>query len=267
MGETKTRLGIVRPDSWMGENRSDLDKKKPLGYRCSAPPEVAGLKEGCFPDFSGTWKTQPAYRTGRKKIMKGGILVFTVLAMVLAFVGGCKVQVDKSKDGEEQNVKIATPFGGINVNQDQTSAAELGLAAYPGAVQDMTGEGSKSAKVDMGFGSWKLRVKVAHYATADRQDQVIAFYRNALSQYGSVIECKGSKAVGAPVITSEGLTCENSDSHTAETGRSDDLQLKAGSRHHQHLVLFKDGGGSQTHFSLIALDLPHGFETEQKGTN
>ena len=29
--------------------------------------------------------------------MKGGILVFTVLAMVLAFVGGCKVQVDKSR--------------------------------------------------------------------------------------------------------------------------------------------------------------------------
>jgi len=122
--------------------------------------------------------------------MKGGILVFTVLAMVLAFVGGCKVQVDKSRDGEQQNVKIATPFGGINVNQDQTTAAELGLAAYPGAVQDMTGEGSKSAKVDMGFGSWKLRVKVAHYATADRQDQVIAFYRNALSQYGTVIECE-----------------------------------------------------------------------------
>jgi hypothetical protein len=220
-----------------------------------------------FPYFSGTWKGRRAYSTWRKTIMKGGILVFTVLAMVLAFVGGCKVQVDKSKDGEEQNVKIATPFGGINVNQDQTSAAELGLPAYPGAVQDMTGEGSKSAKVDMGFGSWKLRVKVAHYATADRQDQVIAFYRNALRQYGSVIECEGSKPVGAPASTSEGLTCENSDSHTGETGRSDDLQLKAGSRHHQHLVLFKDRSGSQTHFSLIALDLPHGFETEQKRTN
>jgi len=170
--------------------------------------------------------------------MKGGILVFTVLAMVLAFVGGCKVQVDKSRDGEQQNV-----------------------------VQDMTGEGSKSAKVDMGFGSWKLRVKVAHYATADRQDQVIAFYRNALSQYGTVIECEGNKAVGAPIITSEGLSCSDSDSHSGEHGGPGNLQLKAGSRHHQHLVLFKDGSGSQTHFSLIALDLPHGFETEQRGTN
>jgi hypothetical protein len=199
--------------------------------------------------------------------MKGGILVFTVLAMVLAFVGGCKVQVDKSKDGDEHNVKIATPFGGIAVNQDQTSAAEIGLPPYPGATQDMTGEGSKSAKVDMGFGSWKLRVKVAHYATADRQDQVMAFYRNALGQYGSVIECEGNKPVGLPVSTSEGLTCSDSDSHASEHGGSSDLQLKAGSRHHQHLVLFKDGSSPQTHFSLIALDLPHGFDNVQKGTN
>jgi hypothetical protein len=199
--------------------------------------------------------------------MKGGILVFTVLAMVVAFVGGCKVQVNKSKDGEEQNVKIATPFGGIAVNQDQTSPAELGLPAYPGAVQDTTGEGNRSARVDMGFGSWKLRVKVAHYASADRQDQVIAFYRKALSQYGSVIECAGNKPVGLPVSTSEGLTCEDSDSHSGEHGRSGDLQLKAGSPHHQHLVLFKDGSGSPTHFSLIALELPHGFDNAQKGTN
>jgi hypothetical protein len=202
-----------------------------------------------------------------EKDMKGGILVFTVLAMVIAFVGGCKVQLNKSKDGEEQNVKIATPFGAIAVNQNRTSPADFGLPAYPGAVQDMTGEGSKSANVDMGFGSWKLRVKVAHYATANSQDQVIAFYRKALGVYGSVIECAGNKPVGLPVSTSEGLTCENSDSHSGEHGGFGDLQLKAGSPHHQHLVLFKDGSGSPTHFSLIVLDLPHGSENGEKGTN
>ncbi len=49
---------------------------------------------------------------------------------------GCKVQVDKSSNGEGDNVKIATPFGGISVNKDQTSPAELGLPAYPGSVLD-----------------------------------------------------------------------------------------------------------------------------------
>ena len=85
----------------------------------------------------------------------------------------------------------------------------------------------------------------------------------AISDYLST----GNKAVGAPIITSEGLSCSDSDSHSGEHGGPGNLQLKAGSRHHQHLVLFKDGSGSQTHFSLIALDLPHGFETEQRGTN
>jgi len=33
----------------------------------------------------------------------------------------------------EKKVQVDTPFGGIHVNTDQTSAADLGLPAYPGA--------------------------------------------------------------------------------------------------------------------------------------
>ena len=54
--------------------------------------------------------------------MKAGILIVSLLAVLLAAATGCKVKVDKSSDGD--NVKIATPFGGIAVNKDQTSAAE-----------------------------------------------------------------------------------------------------------------------------------------------
>src|ERR1700734_2635111 len=101
--------------------------------------------------------------------MRETALGLSLLAVVLS---GCKVQVDKSSNGEGDNVKIATPFGGINIDKDQTSAAELGLPAYPGSVLDTAGDGSRSAKVDMGFGSWKLRVKTAHYSTADSRDKV-----------------------------------------------------------------------------------------------
>ena len=124
-----------------------------------------------------------------------------LLAVLLAGVTGCKVQVDKSSNGEGDNVKIATPFGGIDINKNQTSAAELGLPAYPGAVLDTAGDGNRSAKVDMGFGSWKLRVKTAHYTTTDSRDKVLAFYRQALSEYGGVIECAGDKPVGTSGTT------------------------------------------------------------------
>lgn len=203
--------------------------------------------------------------------MKAGTLVFSLLGVLVAGAAGCNVKVDKSSDGD--NVKIATPFGGISVNKDQASAAEIGLPAYPGSVVDTGGDGNKSARVEMGFGSFKLRVKVANYSTADNRDQVLIFYRNALSEYGNVIECAGGKPVGPPAATGEGLDCDHSDhehsdhGHSAAQSHSDDLELKAGSARHQHIVAFHGGSTSPTHFSLIALDLPHGFESEQKGTN
>src|ERR1700754_1016251 len=155
--------------------------------------------------------------------MKAGITMSSLLAVLLFGATGCKVKVDKSSDGD--HVKIATPFGGIAVNKDQTSAADLGLPAYPGAVTDTADDGKRSAKVDMGFGSFKLRVRVAHYKSADDRDQVLTFYRKALSEYGSVIECEGGKPVGAPSATRDGLTCEHSDHDQPTSHGHDDLQL------------------------------------------
>jgi hypothetical protein len=120
----------------------------------------------------------------------------------------------------------------------------------------------------MGFGSFKLRVKVANYSSADDRGQVLAFYRKALSEYGTVIECSGGKPVGSPAVTVEGLDCDHSDhDHTSVRSNPKDLELKAGSARHQHLVVFHDGDNAATHFSLIALDLPHGVDSEDKGTN
>ena len=195
--------------------------------------------------------------------MKTAIMMSSLLVLTLFGATGCNVKVDKSGDGD--HVKIATPFGGITVNKDQTSAAELGLPTYPGAVTDTADDGNKSAKVDMGFGSFKLRVRVAHYKSADDRDQVLAFYRKALSEYGTVIECDRGKPVGGLSTTREGLTCDHSDHDHANYGPGD-LQLKAGSTRHQHIVAFGDGS-SPTEFTLIALDLPHGFDNEEKGTN
>src|ERR1700760_2887337 len=95
--------------------------------------------------------------------MKDGILLFTLSAAVLAGVTGCHVEVNKSDDGGNDKVKIATPFGGIAVNQDNATAADLGLSIYPGATQDTSADGKKSAKIDMDFGSMHMRVKAAHY--------------------------------------------------------------------------------------------------------
>src|SRR5580704_2868939 len=121
--------------------------------------------------------------------MLAGLLACLALA---AGIAGCRVQVDKGANGEQKKVQVDTPFGGIHVNTDQTSAADLGLPTYPGAniVNDKDNE--KSADIHMGFGEWELRVKVVNFSTPDSQDKVLAFYKNALNRYGDVITCQGT---------------------------------------------------------------------------
>ncbi len=195
-------------------------------------------------------------------------LGIAVAVFVLAGTTGCKVKVDKTGDGD--NVKIATPFGNIAVNKDQATPADLGLPAYPGAVPDSDHDGNESAKVDMGFGSFKLRVRVAHYATNDSRDRVLDFYRKALSEYGEVIECAGNKAMGTPASNGQGLSCDDSKHEEGVPNRklkADDIELKAGSERHQHIVVVKGKGSATTQFSMIALDLPHVIHSGDQGTN
>jgi hypothetical protein len=183
-------------------------------------------------------------------------------AMALLLVGGCRVQVDKSKDGEDKNVKVDTPMGGLHVRTNDLTAADVGLPVYPSAQISPDHDNDKGADIHMGFGKWQLRVKVVNYQTPDSQDKVMAFYRKALGRYGDVIECDHDNAVGTPTATHEGLTCSDDKKglniHTDDvnTDASNDLSLRAGSKHHQHIVGFKKNGGSGTKFALVELQLP-----------
>jgi len=183
-----------------------------------------------------------------------------------AGIAGCRVHVDKGANGEKKSVQVDTPFGGVHVNTDQTTAADLGLPVYPGAQQVSGDDHHKSADVHLGFGEWELRVQAVSYATADAREQVIAFYKKALSRYGDVITCQGNAPVGTPTTTSEGLTCETSKNAKVQVGSADygtgkgDLELKAGSKRHQHIVGFESSQGGRTRFALVELDLPSELE-------
>ena len=199
------------------------------------------------------------------------IAAFLLVSLALAGgVAGCRVHVDKDENGEEKKVQVDTPFGGIHVNTDQTSAADLGLPAYPGASEIKGDDKHKSADVHLGFGEWELRVRAVSYGTSDSQEKVTAFYKKALTRYGDVITCNGKTAVGTPTVTSEGLNCADNGNNNAnvkfdngdfniDTGK---IQLKAGSKRHQHIVGFEDPKDGQTRFALVALDLPAGVDNK-----
>jgi hypothetical protein len=185
--------------------------------------------------------------------------VLPLMALVLLVISGCRIQVDKSKNGEDKNVKIDTPMGGLHVKTNEMTAADVGLPVYPGAQVVPDHDNDKAADIHMGFGKWQLRVKVVNYQTPDSQDQVLTFYRKALGRYGDVIECNHNSPVGTPTSTREGLTCgdHNKNVHVEE---ADDLSLRAGSKHHQRLVGLKKASGGNTKFALVELQLPEGVD-------
>ncbi|HEV2132643.1 MAG TPA: hypothetical protein VGR47_00130 [Terracidiphilus sp.] len=193
------------------------------------------------------------------------IPLFISLGAMVCLVG-CKVHVDNGASADQKKVQVDTPFGGIRVNTGQTTAADVGLPAYPGAQLVTDDKNHDSADVHMGFGQWELRVQVASYSTADDQDKVEAFYRKALRSYGDVIACRNDVPVGTPAQTSEGLTCSdhghakvNVNDHGENYGYHSEhgsLELKSGSERHQHIVSFDSTHSGQTRFALVNLDLP-----------
>jgi hypothetical protein len=197
-----------------------------------------------------------------------------VAAVCLAAVctAGCRVESNKSASGNGDDVKIATPFGGMSVKTDDANIAQsTGLPTYPGAQivkkKDKDDHDDGSADINMSFGSFQLRVKAVSLTTPDSPEQVLAFYKKGLARFGTVIECRNHQAVGTPAQTPDGLGCSDDDEHNKNIHIDDDMsgktELKAGSKVHQHIVSI-DAQSPGTKFALVALDLPGKFNFGSK---
>lgn len=189
---------------------------------------------------------------------RNSVVLFAGAAVMMGLLAGCRVE--KTTSGDSKNVNIVTPFGGMHVKtNDADVLGSIGLPAYPGAVAvNKDDSDHRSADVDMSFGGFKLRVKVAGFRTDDSLDKVLAFYRDGLKRYGDVIACQNNEAMGSPARTAEGLGCDNNHGgHVTvdDKGSAHLIELKAGSEQHQHIVTI-DPDGRGTKFSLVALDLP-----------
>ena len=85
---------------------------------------------------------------------------FVLLAscLLLAAVCGCRVESDRH-GGAGDDVKIATPFGGMQVKTDESVAADgVGMPVYPGATpirKNDQGKDNGAADVNMSFGAFK----------------------------------------------------------------------------------------------------------------
>ncbi len=164
-------------------------------------------------------------------------------------ISGCSVNVKKEANGQDQQVDIKTPVGGIHVSND-ADAADVGLAVYPGArpkPKDSSGD-DKNANVNIsGFG-YGLNVVALEYESDDSPARLIAFYKNQLKKYGDVLECHTSHFN----LNMNYSDKSGSGSHTltCDGGSGSNVELKVGTNENQHIVAVEPQGKGSS-FSLV----------------
>lgn len=185
-------------------------------------------------------------RRTRLRGLCGLALACATLASLL--LPACSVNVKKEKNGDDKQVDINTPVGGIHVSKG-ADVADIGLAVYPGArlkQRDSDGE-DKSANVNIsGFG-FGLKVVALEYESDDSPAKLVAYYKDQLKRYGKVLECHTSHF-------DVNTDMKDSDHRSHELGcegtSGNNIELKVGTKENQHIVAVKpEGNGSS--FSLV----------------
>jgi hypothetical protein len=184
-------------------------------------------------------------------------------------LAGC--HITSHKNGGNDNVDIGTPFGSMQVKtNNNVDAMGLGITPYPGAQMLKKDKDNGAADVNMSFGNFHLGVKAVGYTTSDDQDTVIAFYKKDLGRYGVVLECEGSRTVGQPARTAEGLTCSDGahksghiswDTDDNDSDSTDKIELRSGSKQRQHIVAVEKKDNA-TKIGLVSLDLPRNLSSD-----
>ena len=184
----------------------------------------------------------------RTRFQVVGTCVFAFAIVAALFLPAGSVNVKKEQDGQDKQVDINTPLGGIHVSKG-ANVADVGLAVYPGArlkQNDSDGK-DKSANVNISSFGFGLKVVALEYQSDDAPAKLVAYYKDELKKYGKVLECHTSHFDVDPDIKgsdhgSHELTCEGSN--------GDNIELKVGTKENQHIVAVQpDEKGSS--FSLV----------------
>lgn len=170
---------------------------------------------------------------------------------VVALAAGCKIS--NHENSENKKVSIEVPGASIHVDKGLSAAGSTDLPEYPGAVAMADPkESRKTVEIASPFG--QLEAVHLAFSTPDASEKVIAFYRQALSGFGTVLECKGSDT-GITI----GYNSKDNRIHGggdpvyctgSAQGGSEGITLKVGRQDNAHMVHIH-GKGAGTGFTLV----------------
>ncbi len=148
---------------------------------------------------------------------------------------------------------------GINV-KEQARLQDIGLPAYPGAIAQQDDKDDKpGVTVGLSFGPFGFKLLVSKFSSTDSIDSIGAFYREALSQHGPVLDCSyGSPAaLAAKSEKSEKADKKKEAQHgCAEvSGDPGERVYKTGSGKSFRLVSLKQANAKVVHFQMVRMEL------------
>lgn len=194
---------------------------------------------------------------------------------VLAILPACSMSVKDAKDGDKKQVDIDSPVGKLHVDDANKKVTidspvgsmhvdagavnqDYGVPMYPGATpRKSDSDGDKhSANVNMDTPWFGLRVVAGEFETGDSPQKVLAFYRDALKKYGTVLECEGG--ADSSVNVKEGKNNDDADKPVScaknASPNSTHVELKVGTEHNQHVVGVEPlGNGSRFGMAYVRI--------------
>ena len=183
--------------------------------------------------------------------------IVVALFFPLWLLASCSVNVKREPNGEDKQVDIQTPMGGIHVSKD-ASPQDVGVAVYPGARLKEGHEGKdKSANVNISSFGYGVRVVALQYESNDSPEKVVAYYKDQLKRYGSVLVCHTNH-----LDVNTDMKDQERGSHElrCEGASGVNVELKVGTRENQHIVAVEPQG-SGSNFSLVFVRT-HGKDAE-----
>lgn len=183
--------------------------------------------------------------------------IFRLGVVFLLALSACSVNVKKEPNGQDKQVDINTPVGGIHVSKG-ANPEDVGIPIYPGAQLKQEDAGDdKSANVNISSFGFGLRVVALQYQSTDSPAKIADYYKDQLKRYGNVLVCHTSHF---NVKTDMKNHDSNSHELTCEGSSGANIELKVGTKENQHIVAVEPAG-SGSEFSLVYVRT-HGKDAE-----
>ena len=149
---------------------------------------------------------------------------------------------------------------GLDIHAD-ADAKDVGLPIYPGAVKRVDADSGSNTGA-FSFGIWGesfgFKLAVVSYRSTDGVEAVAGFYRAALAQYGTVLDCTGVHAKGEHHDGDKGdkdkpVTCDG------DSAKAGGHLFKVGINRAQRVFDVKPSGDGGASFTLVRIEM-HGTD-------